>query len=391
MGYPPFVFWRLCSVPISLTYLWFLHLVMLFPVVSVLALTLLTSPIAARKFKREGAQSTHPDAYNIHVTAAGHTISSKVLGGVRAPVADTTTDKVLSLSKVKSSSQKSSSAYRFTKRATIANGSASVLTSLFEGEEFSTPVTFGDTTLDLIVDTGSSDTWVIGEGFGCISLSTGRSTTQATCAFGPTYSTDSTFEALSSSLEFDIQYGDGEYLTGTFGTDNVTLAGLTVSQQIAVVDSAAWNGDGVTSGLLGLAYPAMYVLNSQHANLPIPLTVQSTSAYQGNGQVEYDGIITTLSNEGLIDSLFSIVIERDLEGDAGYLALGGVPPIAFTQNFTATPIIVTSIEGYPETYDFYTINIDAITIAGTNVSGASSYEYIVRHPSRSFHQREKNM
>lgn len=51
--------------------------------------------------------------------------------------------------------------------------------------------------------------------------------------------------------------GDGEFLSGIFGYENTTLAGLTVNQTIALVNYAAWFGDTVTSGLLGLAYPAL--------------------------------------------------------------------------------------------------------------------------------------
>jgi hypothetical protein len=36
------------------------------------------------------------------------------------------------------------------------------------------------------------------------------------------------------------------------------VAGLTVkAQEIGVVDKAAFNGDGVSSGLIGLAYPGL--------------------------------------------------------------------------------------------------------------------------------------
>jgi hypothetical protein len=54
------------------------------------------------------------------------------------------------------------------------------------------------------------------------------------------------------------RYGDGEFLTGTVGFDTVTVAGLTVTnQEIGVVNKAAWSGDSITSGLLGLAYPGL--------------------------------------------------------------------------------------------------------------------------------------
>lgn len=77
--------------------------------------------------------------------------------------------------------------------------------------------------------------------------------------------------------------------------------------------------------------------------------------------------------------LFSLAILRDVSGDAGYLALGGVPPISFTQDFTSTPILVTKITGYPDTYDFYTINIDEVVLNGATVSGSggTGIQYIV--------------
>lgn len=83
--------------------------------------------------------------------------------------------------------------------------------------------------------------------------------------------------------------------------------------------------------------------------------------------------------DGLIPSLFSIAILRDLEGPSGYLALGGVPPIDFVQNYTSTPILVTTIAGYPKGYDFYTIEIDTIVLDGADItdSGGDNIRYIV--------------
>jgi aspergillopepsin I len=85
-------------------------------------------------------------------------------------------------------------------------------------------------------------------------------------------------------------------------------------------------------------------------------------------------------SKGLIaNEYFSLVIERQTSGPSGYLAFGGVPDIAFTQNFTSTPIIITTIEGYPDSYDFYTINIVSMELNGVAISnsGGSAVEYIV--------------
>jgi hypothetical protein len=78
----------------------------------------------------------------------------------------------------------------------------------------------------------------------------------AYCDFGPYYTKSSTFTAISGET-FSIEYGDGEYLTGIMGTEEVTVAGIKVDQEVALVTAAAWEGDGTTSGLMGLAYPAL--------------------------------------------------------------------------------------------------------------------------------------
>ncbi|PWY82099.1 acid protease [Aspergillus heteromorphus CBS 117.55] len=324
---------------------------MYFPTGSLVALSLLAgaasaapTPIKGRSIVRRGTNHTiyKPTAFSSASTYK-------------------TTSNYNALKKIKSKGSVNARSAAYAKRSTSSGDST--LISLIEGEEFATEITIGSDTFDVIVDTGSSDTWVVEKGFTCIDLDTGRETTESDCEFGSTWSPDSNFKEISGE-EFDIEYGDGEYLFGVMGTESITLAGITVdSQTMGLVTSAAWEGDGTTSGLTGLAYPSL------------------TSAYseQTDEQVEYNGIITSMWKDGLIDSYFSLAIERDVSGDAGYLALGGLPPVSYTGDFATTPILVTNIEGYPDTYDFYTINIDSMTLNGETLSGAGgdSVQYIV--------------
>lgn len=119
------------------------------------------------------------------------------------------------------------------------------------GAEYSANVQIGGQTVSLIMDTGSADTWMVGSGFTCYDFDTGYPTTQSACLFGTPYYTPSA--AFNSSIiqnqNLNITYGDGEVVTGVFGFDNVTVAGVTVRQQIAVVKQALWNGDGDAIGL----------------------------------------------------------------------------------------------------------------------------------------------
>ncbi|PYH83285.1 acid protease [Aspergillus uvarum CBS 121591] len=282
--------------------------------------------------------------------------------GIASRASNKASSSVLELKKVKSSSGASRSASRLkkTSSSTTTSGS-STLISLFEGEEFATSITVGGASVDVIVDTGSSDLWLVEEGFTCLSEN-GKQVSESTCAFGPTWSPTSSFAKISGE-EFSISYGDGEFATGVMGKDEVTLAGISVEQELAGVTEAYWAGDGTTSGLVGLAYPGI------------------TSAYstRTDRQVEYDPIITTLVDEGIIDSYFSIAIERDVSGAAGYITLGGLPPVNYTDTWSSTDILVTTSDGQDEGYAYYTIEIDAVTLSGKSLTaaGGSSIQYIV--------------
>lgn len=107
------------------------------------------------------------------------------------------------------------------------------------------------------MDTGSSDTWLVETGFKCVDVTTSDPEPESYCAFGPTYNVSDTFKQVPDE-NFNITYGDGEFLTGILGRESVTLAGIEVGHTAALVNYAAWEGDGTTSGLMGLAYPALY-------------------------------------------------------------------------------------------------------------------------------------
>jgi aspergillopepsin I len=127
------------------------------------------------------------------------------------------------------------------------------LAALDGGGEFATEITFGKETFLALVDTGSSDTWIVEKGFQCLSLGD-ASEPEAACNFGPTYTISKTF-VQTPDENFNITYEDAEYLNGIIGTEDVTFAGLKLKQTVAIIDYAAWVGDGVSSGLIGLAYP----------------------------------------------------------------------------------------------------------------------------------------
>lgn len=115
---------------------------------------------------------------------------------------------------------------KLNKRATTASAPLIPL----QGQEYLTQLQFGtQPKVKVIVDTGSSDTWLIQSGFKCVDAN-GNSVSEATCNFGPVYSGGYTGGQIANQ-NFNISYGDGEFVTGTLGYSDVTVAGLTVKNQ----------------------------------------------------------------------------------------------------------------------------------------------------------------
>lgn len=110
------------------------------------------------------------------------------------------------------------------------------------------------------------------------------------------------------------------------------------------------------------------------------LTRNRTSAYEGTNpsqdsvQEEYSPLFKTIYTQNLTAPLFSLAILRDISGPSGYLSLGGTPPVDFVDDFTSTPILITTITGYPKTYDFYTIDVESVQLGHESLAGG---KYIV--------------
>ncbi|MCJ1224429.1 hypothetical protein MMC12_001074 [Toensbergia leucococca] len=286
----------------------------------------------------------------------GFTVGGYTPAAFRAPSPNTVTSNTLSLTR--KSGSRSAAYLQSIRKNTQVNGlyqyGVAPLTQEEEGEEYLTEIEFGSKSFSVILDTGSSDTWLVETGFTCVNQTSGALETEAECMFGPTYTVPSTFKDIPNE-NFNITYGDGEFLTGKFGFEAVTLAGITVpKQQVAVVNFAAWDGDDVSSGLVGLAYPA---ITSEFSGDNPTLDTEAK-------QIEYNPIFTTMYLDSLVAPLFSLAINRGNSGtnQAGFLALGGLPPVAFVPIFASTPIQILTLAAYNITtqYSFYTITPQAL-------------------------------
>jgi len=187
-----------------------------------------------------------------------------------------------------------------------------VTTANAYGVQYAVSVGVGNHTTELIVDTGSADTWVIREGFRCVDYS-GLAVDAAACGFGPPHPGGYQYGPVPGVRLF-VRYGDGETTVGDMGRSDVALAGLTVRrQQLSLANESFWYGDNATSGILGLAFEAV------------------TNAYLGDGggpgsfysAVPYPPVFTSMWQQGLVRPVFSLALMRN--STAGVLGWGGVP------------------------------------------------------------------
>jgi hypothetical protein len=119
-------------------------------------------------------------------------------------------------------------------------------------------------TVTLDFDTGSSDLWV---------WSTELSKSIQSKGSGHSIfnsSKSSTFKTKSGS-SWKISYGDGSSASGTVGTDNVTIGGLTIKNQAVELANQMSTEfqQGTGDGLLGLAWPAINTVTPTPVATPV--------------------------------------------------------------------------------------------------------------------------
>ncbi|KAJ8585200.1 acid protease [Rhizopogon salebrosus TDB-379] len=191
---------------------------------------------------------------------------------------------------------------------------------------------------DVILDTGSSDLWLI------------SSTCGAVCGSSPAYdpATSSSFQNLSTP--FEITYGSGA-AAGYLAEETVQMAGFSVQKQgFGVVDALSSNfNQNPVSGLMGLAW----------------------SSLASSGKTPF---WQTLASGGSWDSpLFGVQLTR--YGNASNPTQnepGGVIDMGYTNSsLYSGSIEYHALLGQPE---FWEINMNTLTVQGNsiNIAGMST-------------------
>ncbi|KAJ7123507.1 aspartic peptidase domain-containing protein [Mycena epipterygia] len=237
--------------------------------------------------------------------------------------------------------------------------------------EYLVNITVGGKNFQVILDTGSSDTWVVHQNSSCLDLE-GNPVPAATCDFGPAQfnPADSPTFQLFSNVTFFVRYGSGEFLSGPAGFDNVSVGGLSVSQQeIGVPNLNAFLGDGVSEGVLGLAFRSLTSVWN---------TTDKSNASSANHILYNPFFLTAVEQKKVNDPYFFISLDRPrfeqqvndpFDPKLGFLAFGGMVPVPVLDTAVTVPVQGYS-KGVPSNsstaqFQWYSLDIDAYVFPGS--------------------------
>ena len=188
---------------------------------------------------------------------------------------------------------------------------------------------------------------------------------------------------------------------------NVTIGNVTVAkQEVSLISEAYWEGDGVTSGLMGWAYPAITSAydDDDSSDGGYGGSEGGSGGEQGEGggqgggpgqggyrlhrrqsseedetQVPYNPWIFSAISAGTVSPLFSLALSRgNTSATSGSLAIGGLPStVDWEGDFAVATIEIANLEDDSITstnYSFYTIQPDGFYL--TAATAGSSKKFI---------------
>jgi len=202
---------------------------------------------------------------------------------------------------------------------------------------------------NVILDTGSSDLWLIGQGASSSSstsrggggMSIGSPTASSTSATGTPFTPSSSSTFKSNSNTFQITYGSGS-ASGTIGTDTITQGSYTVTNQAFAVVNRATSGllSGDVSGIMGMAFQSLASTNSA----PFWQSAKIDTFAFG------------------ITRFVNISSATDVE-PGGVMTLGGINTTLFQGDVTYIPL---------KSQSYWLIAMDSVSINGQILAGSQS-------------------
>ncbi|CAL9735200.1 aspartic proteinase Mkc7p [Monosporozyma servazzii] len=180
----------------------------------------------------------------------------------------------------------------------------------------------------VLVDTGSSDLWVMGSNNPyCKSSSNSQISTsdRIDCGEFGTFDSDksSTWSRNESASRFSIQYGDTTFASGVWGQDRLHLEDLNITG----LSFAVANRTNSTVGVLGVGLPGLETTNS------------------GRNAYQYDNFPMVLKRAGATESTAYSLYLNSLQEEHGSILFGAVDNSKYSGPLYTIPLINT-LRGY---------------------------------------------
>ncbi|CCC69320.1 hypothetical protein NCAS_0C03300 [Naumovozyma castellii] len=205
----------------------------------------------------------------------------------------------------------------------------------------------------VLLDTGSSDFWVMGSDNPYCSDDT--STTGIDCSEFGTFDSSSSSTFHNNGTAFNIHYGDGSFALGTWGTDTVSIDDITLD----ALSLAVANSSNSSMGVIGLGLAGLETTySSSHA-------VKSGQTYQ------YANFPLALKNAGIVAANAYSLYLNDPEETTGNILFGAVDHSLYSGQLYTIPLVnIYSGSGFKNAVEF-DVTLNGIGIVDSSGSATT--------------------
>jgi yapsin 1 len=155
---------------------------------------------------------------------------------------------------------------------------------------------------------------------------------------------------VSNNTAFSISYADGSFAKGTWGHDDVSIGGVSVPNlSLAVCD----NADNAM-GILGIGLAGLETTYSGSASL--------SSIFSSSNPYKYENLPIKLKNLGLIKQVAYSVYLNDAQADNAEILFGAIDHTKYKNDLVALPIINTlKSKGYNDAIQL-DVTLNSVTL-----------------------------
>ncbi|AAS54299.2 AGL192Wp [Eremothecium gossypii ATCC 10895] len=169
----------------------------------------------------------------------------------------------------------------------------------------------------VLMDTGSSDLWVVGAGVRC-GPNNYPNPNQLNCYEHGSFDTSRSSTWKDNNTQFHIRYGDSTYAHGTWGTDRLDLGQANVD---------------------GLTFAVAHASNSSVAVLGIGLPAMETTMSSQQFGYQYDNLPMVLKRNNVIKKTVYSMFINELNAKTGSVLFGAVDHSKYKGTLNTVPLV----------------------------------------------------